>query len=183
MAIHRKAGQSKWEWIVALEGIKSICKLAMLCFSGGRLLIHPFLPERTVVLEGYAKENEGYRGFMANKSFAMLESMHIKKGLKASVSEYLTEHAASVPLLRPERIVPPLSKIELFQEVMHILRPLFYGIYIILFRLSSFGTKIGNERLETLAHIVVTRNLLAIERHQSFHFRFPVKARGIVGTY
>lgn len=136
MMAKRKGEKAKWRLVVFLEAVKAVCRLIMMRLTNSRPLLNPPLPEREVVEEKPAHEEEELStppsepSEPGSEQWTMPRTSLTLPPLPDSndISSYLLSKVLTADDIKPpKQLVHRTSGFGEIAEVMFILRPVIYA--------------------------------------------------------
>ncbi|KAF2168079.1 hypothetical protein M409DRAFT_65614 [Zasmidium cellare ATCC 36951] len=137
MMAKKKGEKARWRLVVFLEAIKAVCRLILMRLTNSRPLLTPPLPEREVVEEKEAQEDEALASPPSERSEAGSEQWTMPRTsltlppLPSSddISSYLLSKVLTADDIKPPKaLLHRTSGFGEIAEVMFILRPVIYAV-------------------------------------------------------
>lgn len=137
MMAKKKGEKARWRLVVFLEAIKAVCRLILMRLTNSRPLLTPPLPEREVVEEKEAQEDEALASPPSERSEAGSEQWTMPRTsltlppLPSSddMSSYLLSKVLTADDIKPPKaLLHRTSGFGEIAEVMFILRPVIYAV-------------------------------------------------------
>ncbi|KAK4504998.1 hypothetical protein PRZ48_002961 [Zasmidium cellare] len=137
MMAKKKGEKARWRLVVLLEAIKAVCRLVLMRLTNSRPLLTPPLPEREVVEEKEAQEDEALASPPSERSEAGSEQWTMPRTsltlppLPSSddISSYLLSKVLTADDIKPPKaLLHRTSGFGEIAEVMFILRPVIYAV-------------------------------------------------------
>ncbi|KAK5702960.1 Ribulose bisphosphate carboxylase large chain [Elasticomyces elasticus] len=136
MMAKRQGEKAKWRAVVVLEAVKAMCRLVLMRLTNSRPLLSPPLPERDVVPEQPAQDEEmipsppSERSEAGSEQWTMPRTSLTLPPLPSSedISTYLLSKVLTADDIKPPKaLLHRVSGVGSAAEVMYILRPVIYA--------------------------------------------------------
>jgi len=138
MAAKRKGEKVRWRVIIAIEGMKAICRVCLMWITNSRPLVTPALPEREVIPEETPEEEEEF----SEGTFSEVKPKEVKEykmkrtGLSlptlpnpSDISSYLLSKVLTADDIKaPNALLNKTNGSAQLAELLHILQPLIYAV-------------------------------------------------------